>query len=330
MSDNVLDILNNKKVAFMAIASKRRKFKISRDDLELSYIATPTFIWFIIFSYLPMFGVILAFKDYKPTKSNFITSLLESKWVGFDNFDFMFKTKDSMVFMRNTLLYNAVFIILGMIVAVTLAIMISELLSKRFAKVVQTSLFLPYFLSWVAVSYFVFSFLSFEKGLVNQIAALLGKKGTMFYFEQKYWPYILTFMSIWKGMGYGMVVYLATISGIDQSLYEAAVIDGAKKTQQIKYITIPMLKPIIIILLIMAVGRIFSTDFGLFFQVPRDSGPLYNMTLTIDVYVYKALMESGDIGYSSAAAIFQSICGLIMIVGANALTRKIDEENSLF
>jgi putative aldouronate transport system permease protein len=309
----------------------RRRHRFTKDDLELVLLALPASIWFFLFSYLPMFGIIVAFKRYRPLpKSNFITSLLKSEFVGINNFKFLFATPDAWIMFRNTLLYNIIFIILGIVVPVTLAIMISQLRNKRTAKVYQTSIFLPYFLSWVVVSYFVFSFLSVDKGLVNSILKLLGKETVQWYMEPRYWPWFLIFLNVWKGVGYGMVVYLASISGIDTSLYEAAIIDGATKWQQVKHITIPMLKPIMIIMFILSVGRIFSSDFGLFYQVPRNSGPLVNVTQTIDVYVYKALMGMNNIGFSSATAFLQSIFGLITILSANFAVRQIDPESSLF
>jgi len=207
--------------------------------------------------------------------------------------------------------------------------MLSHLHSKKLAKVYQTVIFLPYFLSWVVVSYFVFSFLSADKGVANQIMTMFGKESVQWYMEKKYWPYIIIFLGVWKSMGYGMVVYLASISGIDKELYEAAIIDGASRWQQVKYITLPMLKNMIIIMFILAVGRIFSTDFGLFYRVPRNSGPLVDVTQTIDVYVYKALMGMNNIGFSSAAAFLQSILGFIMIMTANFVVKKIDSESGL-
>jgi putative aldouronate transport system permease protein len=309
----------------------RRKHRATKDDLELILLAIPASVWFLLFSYLPMFGIIVAFKRYRPLpRSNFLTSLLKSEFVGINNFKFLFATPDAWVMFRNTLLYNIIFIALGIVVPVALAIMISQLRNKRTAKVYQTSIFLPYFLSWVVVSYFVFSFLSVDKGLINSTLKILGKETVQWYMEPRYWPYFLIFLNVWKGVGYGMVVYLASISGIDASLYEAAIIDGATKWQQVKHITIPMLKPIIIILFILSVGRIFSSDFGLFYQVPRNSGPLVNVTQTIDVYVYKALMGMNNIGFSSAAAFLQSIFGLITILSANSIVRRIDPESSLF
>ena len=309
--------------------AKRRRFR--KDDMELTLLALPTSIWYLLFSYLPMFGILVAFKRFKPLpRTNYIVSLLRSEFVGIDNFKFLFATPDAWIMFRNTLLYNIVFILLGILIPVTLAILISQLRSRILAKIYQTSIFLPYFLSWVVVGYFVFSFLSVDKGLINSILKLNGRDPVQWYMERKYWPYLIVFLNVWKGMGYGMVVYLASITGIDAALYEAAIIDGASKRQQVRYITLPMLKPIITILFILSVGRIFSTDFGLFYQVPRNSGPLVDVTQTIDVYVYKALMGMNNIGFSSAAAFLQSIFGLVTILTANFIVKKIDPERGLF
>ena len=309
----------------------RKKAKTNRDDLELTVLALPTIVWYSLFTYLPMFGIIIAFKRYRPLRNtNFIVSLLRSEWVGIDNFRFLFQTPDPAIMFRNTLLYNAVFMVLGILVPVTLAIMMSQLHSRRFAKVTQTMIFLPHFLSWVVVSYFVFSFLSVDRGLVNRILLSLGREEVQWYLNTKPWPFIIVVMNLWKGVGYGMVLYLAAISGIDSQLYEAAIIDGAGKWQQTWRITLPMLRPVMTILFILAVGRIFSTDFGLFYQVPRDSGTLVPVTQTIDVYVYKALMRVNNIGFSSAAAFMQSIFGFITILSANFVVRRIDPDSSLF
>ncbi len=319
---------------------KKYKKKFTRDDLELTILALPTTVWFAVFSYLPMFGIIIAFKNYKPVKGiGFLQTLFtKSEWVGFQNFEFLFNpggnfwTSQTWWMLRNTILYNIVMIALGVLVPVTLAIIVNELYSKKLAKVCQTMMFLPNFISWVVVSYFVYAFLSPTKGLVNNIMESMGAETVNWYDTQalNFWPPFLIFMNVWKGAGYGMIVYLATITGIDQTLYEAAIIDGASKWQQVKYITLPMLRTIITIMLIMAVGRIFSSDFGLFYNVPKDMGPLQSVTLTIDVYVYKALTTTVNIGLSSASAFFQSVCGLIMINIANFTVRKIDPASAMF
>ena len=305
------------------------RIKRFRNNKELLLLTIPGAIWFLVFAYLPMFGVIVAFKRWR-IHGGFFESLMNSKWVGFDNFKFLFKSSDAWLITKNTVLYNIVFIILGIVLPVTLAILLNELLNKKLAKFYQSSMFLPYFLSWVVVSYCLYAFLSPEKGYVNGILQSMGGKGISWYTEPKYWPFIIIFMSQWKAVGYGTVVYLASICGIDKSYYEAAMIDGASKFQQIKYITVPLLKPVMIIMFITSIGGMFRGDLGLFYQLPKDSGALYPVTNVIDTYVYRGLMNLGDIGMSSAASLYQSFVGLILIVTSNAIVRKVDEENAFF
>lgn len=315
-------------------APKVRAKKFTFDDLELILLSLPTLIWYAVFAFLPMFGIIVAFKDYRytPGGGGFVGSLLRSKWVGLKNFEFLFASTDTALMFRNTLLYNFIFIVLGVIIPVSLAIMISNVYSQKLAKVCQTAMFLPHFMSWVVASYFLLAFLSVDKGIVNNLISSLGGTPINWYGEEstKYWPFLLTMLNIWKTTGYGMVVYLASITGIDSTYYEAAIIDGATKWQQVKSITIPLLKPIIIIMFIMAVGKIFNSDFGLFYQATRNAGAIRSATLTIDVYVYNALKVLGKIGMSSAAAFMQSILGFITIMIANAVVSKIDPESAFF
>lgn len=281
-----------------------------------------------------MFGVVIAFKNYRarPGRS-FLWSLIHnSDWVGFENFQFLFKSSYFETMLRNTLVYNTIFIVLGVVIPVALAIMISQLYSKKLAKTCQTMMFLPHFLSWVVIGYFVYAFLATDAGLVNNTAKLLniGNPKHQWYQDVGFWTWFLVFLNVWKTMGYNMVVYMATISGIDSQMYEAALIDGASKWQQTKYITIPTLRPIISIMFIMAVGNIFRSDFGLFYQATRNSGSLTSITQTIDVYVYKALLERPNINLSSTAALLQSVCGCLTIVVANIVVKKIDPEAGLF
>lgn len=281
-----------------------------------------------------MFGVVIAFKNYRarPGRS-FLWSLIHnSDWVGFENFQFLFKSSYFETMLRNTLVYNTIFIVLGVVIPIALAIMISQLYSKKLAKTCQTMMFLPHFLSWVVIGYFVYAFLATDAGLVNNTAKLLniGNPKHQWYQDVGFWTWFLVFLNVWKTMGYNMVVYMATISGIDSQMYEAALIDGASKWQQTKYITIPTLRPIISIMFIMAVGNIFRSDFGLFYQATRNSGSLTSITQTIDVYVYKALLERPNINLSSAAALLQSVCGCLTIVVANIVVKKIDPEAGLF
>lgn len=311
---------------------KKRKWKWTRDDTELSILALPTSIWYILFCYLPMFGVILAFKDYKITPgANFFTSLFNSEWVDFENFKYFFGLRDFPQILRNTILYNLVFIVLDIVLPVGLAIIISNIYSKRKSKTYQTLMFMPHFMSWVVVSYFVYAFLVTDKGLLNTVIQFFGGEKIPWYSTPKYWPVILIVMHVWKTIGYKMVVYLASITGIDNSLYEAAVLDGATKFQQAKYITIPSLKPIIIMMFILAVGGIFSSDFGLFYQVSRGANqPLTPVVATLDVKVYQ-MLTSGTIGLgkTTAASLFQAVVGCITILSANAIVRKYDRASAL-
>lgn len=311
------------------IKMKRRKF--TKDDLQLTILSFPTVIWYVLFTYLPMFGIILAFKNYRPIRgANFIQSLFASDWVGTQNFEFMFRTPDAALIFRNTILYSLAFIVIGLVINLSLALIISEIYSKRLQKITQTMIFLPFFLSWVVVNYFVYAFLSPTQGLLNSILASQGEPMKMWYFEEKYWPYIIIFLNQWKGMGYGMVLYMAGIAGIDQEMYEAAVIDGASKWQQVRYISLPSLKTLILILFILNVGSMLNSDIGLFYIVPRNSGPLVNVTQTLDVYVYKGLMGMNNLGFSSAAAMLKSVFGLILILVTNGIVRKVDAESALF
>lgn len=312
------------------MATKKKKIKKrrwNRDDTELTLLALPTTIWYILFCFLPMFGIIIAFKNFR-INGGFIKSFLTSDWVGFDNFKFLFSTKDIWLILRNTLGYNIIFIMLGIMVPVAAAIAIGQLHSKRLAKLYQTAMFMPHFLSWVVVAALVWAFLSYDKGLINNLLDSMGRERVQWYMKKEMWPGFLIFMHMWKSVGYGMVVYLATITGIDKTYYEAAGIDGASIWQQIRYITLPLMKNVIIMMFIMNVGRIFYSDFGLFYQVPRDSNSLYNLVYTLDVYVYKQLRTSTT-GMAAAAAFMQSVAGCITILTANAIVRRIDRESAM-
>lgn len=312
--------------------AKKGRVKWTRDDTELTLLAVPTTVWYILFCYLPMFGIVLAFKDYKIIDGgNFFQNLIKSEWVGFENFKYFFNLRDFKQILRNTIGYNLIFIVLDIVLPVGLALMINNIYSKRKSKTYQTLMFMPHFMSWVVVSYFVYAFLVTDKGLLNQILAVFGVEKVNWYFDAKYWPYILVFMHVWKGIGYSMVVYLASITGIDTSLYEAAVLDGASKAQQARYITIPSLKPIIVMMFILAVGRIFSSDFGLFYQVTQGAKqPLTPIVATFDVKTYQMLNSATtSIGKTSAASVFQSVIGCITILTANAIVRKVDKSSAL-
>ena len=292
--------------------------------LPIYIMMLPGFIYLIINNYMPLYGMIIAFKDL-----DFRKGIFKSDWAGFENFKYLFATKTAWQMTFNTLMYNIVFIILGIVVGVFLAIMLNEVTSKKALKAFQTSILIPFLLSYVIVNYLVYAYLAPDTGLVNN--AILGGSGAVsWYTEAKYWPFILTFVQIWKTAGYSTVLYYATLIGISTEYYEAAALDGATRWQQIRTITLPLLKPTIITLLILNLGHIFASDFGLFYQVTRNSGMLYSTTRTIDVYVYNALMNNNDYAMSSAASVYQSVVGCITLVIANAIIRKIQPESAMF
>ena len=311
---------------------RRDKKRFSADDVELIGISLPTVLWYLAFCYVPMFGIVFAFKSWsRDPKKGFLYNLfVESEWVGFGNFKFLFLNPKIWNYIGNTLTYNIIFLLIGITFPVALAIAISYMYSSKLRKVCQTATFLPHFLSWVVISYFVYAFLSTDRGLINNMILNAGGTPIKWYQDTKPWPYILIFLNTWKTFGYSMVVYMASITGFDQSMYESAVIDGATIWQQIKGITLPLLRPILSIMFILNVGNIFSSDFGLFYHVTRNSGSLAQATTTIDVYVYKALMEDNNYGYSSATSLLQNTIGCILIIITNMAVKKIDPNSGLF
>lgn len=310
---------------------KTKKKRWSKDDTQLALLALPTTIWYICFCFLPMFGVLMAFKNYRiiDSSKSFFYNLLHSETTGFKNFEFLFSSGAGYQVIKLTLLYNICFIVLGIIVPVTLALMMSQLHSKRYGKVCQTLMFLPYFMSWVVVGYFVFAYLSPDKGLFNSVLAFFGKEGINWYREPEYWPYFIVFLNVWKGMGYGMVVYLASISGIDGTLYEAAMMDGATKFQQAVKITLPLMKTIIIMMFILSMGGLVRSDFGLFYQVPKASNSLYTVTETIDVFIYKMIKEQPNPNMGSAASFLQSVVSCALILLTNRIVKRIDKDSAI-
>lgn len=308
------------------------RFSKAKKTLMLLSMVAPGALWLLLLRYLPMGGIILAFKNYKiyPKDPTFLNNLIHSKWVGLDNFKFLFTTGNSWVMIRNTLAYNIVFIILGVIIPVAFAIMMSELSKKFVAKTYQTLMFFPYFLSWVVVSYFLNAFIDAQYGLIPMAQRAAGETAVSWYTTPGPWPYIIVFANLWKNVGYSTVLYLAAITGIDQTQYEAAAIDGASKWQQILHVTLPNLRTMIAILFILNVGKIFNADFGLFWNVPMQNGALFSVTQVIDTYIYRVLMNTGNIGQSTAAGLLQNIVGFICIIGANAVVKKIDSDSTLF
>jgi len=277
-----------------------------------------------------MYGVIIAFKQLRITAGGFVESLRMSPWVGFRNFEFLFTTRDAAIFLRNTISYSLVWLIIGTIVNVTFAVIVTEIVNRRVAKFFQTLSLFPNFISMVVIAFFVYVFLAPTNGVFNGILSSMGMEPINWYFEPVYWPFILTTVTLWKGTGMGSIIFIATISSIDPTLYDSAAIDGASRRQQVWHITLPMLRPVITILMILGLSGIMGADFGLFYQVPRESGPLFPATQVIETYVYRALMYSGSITLPAAAGLFKSVVGFILIITVNGIIRRIDNENALF
>ena len=311
----------------MAEKARRRRRHINwKKTIAIYLMMLPGMLYFLFNNYLPMAGITIAFR-----KINYRLGIWKSPFCGLDNFEFLFSSGSVFTIIRNTLLYNIVFIVLGPVLAIAMAILLNEVRQKYLNRVYQTLVLLPHLMSMVVVSYLAYAFLSGETGYINNtILPLLGIDKIAFYQEKKYWPFILTFVNMWKSVGFNMVIYLAAVIGISPDYYEAARIDGASKWKQITRITIPLLTPTVITLFILSVGRIFYSDFGLFYQVPRNSGTLYDVTQTIDTFVYNALMNQNNIYMSSAAGFIQSVVGCCLVLTANGIIRKISRENAMF
>lgn len=308
------------------IVLKSRFIRNVVKDRALLMLLLPGVLYLILNNYLPMFGIVIAFKDV-----DYSVGILGSEWVGFKNFEFLFTTSDAWLITKNTLFYNAIFIVLHTVVPVAFALVLNELRLQVMARFYQSVMFLPYFLSMIVVGYLGYSLLSGQYGFINaNILKPLGLDPISWYSEPEYWTYILPIVNLWKSAGYYSIIFLAAIIGVDNEYYEAAHIDGANKWQQITRITIPLIRPVLIIITLLQVGKIFNADFGLFYQVPLDSGALYSTTQVIDTYVYRALLNLGDIGMSSAAGLYQSFVGFVLVVLTNYIVRKVDKENALF
>lgn len=307
------------------VKKKKKKNKLYyKNNVALYVMMLPGLIALVANNYLPMGGILLAFKDYNYTKG-----FWGSKWVGMENFKYLFGSDQAMIITRNTLLYNLVFITVSVTIALGLAIALGEIRNQKIAKIYQSIFFLPYFLSWVVVSYLVFSLLSVDMGMINNLLKSVGMAPINWYTEPKFWPWILVTVNTWKWTGYDSIIYLAAIVGIDKTYYEAAAVDGATRWQQIIHITIPSIMPVISILTLLKVGRIFYGDFGLFWNIPKNMGVLYNVTNVIDTYVYRALTQSGDIGMAAASGLYQAVVGLVLILTANKIVKMIDPEQAL-
>lgn len=304
---------------------KKTRWKDFRDNAELSALMIPGIVLLLVFAYVPMLGIIIAFKDYRNN-----LGIFKSKWVGFQNFKFFFASQDAWRIGRNTVGYGILFIVIGLIAAVTIAILLYEVRSRKALKFYQTSMILPHFLSWVIVGYITYILLEPSMGILNKIIRFFGGEGLQWYSGPKYWIFILPIVNVWKTVGLKSIMYYAALMGIDEQLFEAAQIDGAGRFKQILYITIPSLVPLMVTLTILDVGHIIKGDFGLFYTIPRDVGLLYPTTDIIDTYVYRGLRTGSDIGITTAVGLFQSAVGLVMVIATNLVVKKISPENSLF
>lgn len=318
----IMEKSREKKVKTMKYSVFSKEIKKNR---ILYLMALPTLIYFIVFSYIPMLGVVLAFKRY-----NYSDGIFGSPWVGFENFRFLIQSGTLFQITKNTILYNLVFLVLGVVAQVGLALLLNEITSKFYRKVTQSFMFLPYFVSYVVLGVLVYNIFSFDTGLLNNIRAMMGLEKFSAYTTPGIWKYVLVFLEIWKGLGYGVVVYMAAITGISMEYYESARIDGANHWQEIKYITMPQLKPTIIITTLFAVGKIMKGQFELFYQVIGTNGVLYNVTDIIDTYVFRSLTQTFDVGLGSAAGFYQSIFGLLFIMLINGIVKRINPDYALF
>jgi putative aldouronate transport system permease protein len=303
----------------------KRKGK-GKQFLPVYLMMLPGLLYLFINNYMPMAGLVVAFKQV-----NFSTGIWKSPWAGLKNFEFLFTTDEAMVITRNTILYNLAFIVIGIVLGIFLAVLITEVANKTLKKLYQSAVLVPFLMSIVIVSYIVYAFLGAEHGLLNNsVLPLLGKEPFSWYTQPQYWPFILVFVHTWKGIGYGCLIYISTINGIDKSLYEAAGLDGAGIMKQIRYVTLPCLKGTVITLTLLNIGKIFYADFGLFYQVPMNSGQLYDTTNVIDTYVYRALLQLGNSGMAAAAGFYQSVVGFVLVMISNGIVRKTSSENALF
>lgn len=308
------------------VEKKKSSFRKMKRYIPLYLMLLPGLIYLIVNNYMPMAGLVLAFK-----KVNYAVGFFKSPWCNLQNFKFLFRTSDAFLMFRNTILYNLAFIFLGNMLGVFVAIGLDCIHNKFFKKISQVIILIPFLLSTVIISYIVFAFLSSKNGFMNMsILPLFGIEPINWYNKAQYWPVILTVVYLWMSFGYSSIIYYSTLIGIDKSYYEAATVDGAGVWAQIRHITFPSLKTTIITLILLSVGRICYSDFGLFYQIPMNSGLLYSTTQTIDTYVFRGLLELNDIGRSTAGGFLQSVLGFICVVIANAVVSKIDKESSLF
>jgi putative aldouronate transport system permease protein len=288
-------------------------------------LALPGIIWFFVFAYLPIGGIVIAFQDF-----NVMKGIMGSKFIGFKNFEFFFRSSDWIKVVTNTVYLNILFIVIGTIAAVAIAIMVTEIGGNTFKKVTQSVMIFPNFLSWTVVAMFMTAFVATDGGFINQILGVFGIAPISFLSSPQYWPAILVLLKIWHGAGFGSIIYMATIAGINPEIYESAAMDGASRWQKIRFITLPLLKPTIILLTILAVGGIFNGDFGLIYAIIGRNPMLYPTTDVIDTYVFRALMDLGDMGMSAAVGFLQSFIGFVLVITVNAVAKKAAPDSAIF
>ena len=306
--------------------SASRTMRYLRDNGPLWVMAAPALALLVLFSYVPMAGLVIVFKDY-----DFLKGIWGSPWVGLKNFEFFFyNMENALRATKNTLVLNALNISFGTLTSIALAIMFSEIRSKKYLKVTQTISIFPHFLSWAVIGGIATAFLSYDKGMVNSILTTLGAERVDLYNTAGYWPVIITLFNVWKGAGYSAIVYYATISGFDTSYYEAAEVDGATLWQRIVHITLPMLLPTICILTLMSVGRIFYGDLSMMMSMHNLNPMLYETTDIIDTFVYRSITQLGDYSMSSAVSLYQSIFGFLLVMASNYIVGKFSAESKLF
>ena len=303
---------------------KNSIWKDLRKKYPLLLLALPGIILIFLFNYLPLSGLVIAFKNV-----DYSVGIFKSDWVGFKNFEFFIKSNDAFRITKNTLVLNALFIVFSTVVSVTVAIMLYYV-GKNMLKLTQTVLFLPYLISWVVASYALEAFIDPRNGVINHFLTSIGGSNINFYYEPKYWYVILVICNVWKVAGYNSILYYTRLLSIDPTLFEVAEIDGANTWQKIRYITLYMLRPMIVMLVLLSIGNIFYSDFGMYFFLTKDNGMLYPVKDVIDTYIFRALKTINNPGMGAAVGLFQSVMGFILVMTANKLSRKIDEEGSIF
>ena len=303
----------------------KKHFNFKEGHWELTSMLLPAVILLVIFAYIPMFGIAVAFKDLK-----FSLGIWGSKWNGLDNFKFLFKSNNLKILLRNTIGYNITGMILGNFIPVGIALALERIKNKTLIKNYQSGMFLPYFLSWIVVSYFSLSLFEYEKGIINNIITFCGGEKISFYTEPKYWPFILVFFAVWKGLGYSTLIYYGSLLSVDPALYEAAIIDGYGYWRRVWHISLPHLTQPIIVLLLLSLGKIFYSDYGLYYFIPKDTGALLKVTDVLDTYIFRTLGNATNVGLSSAIAFMQSVVGLVFVVVGNSLAKAVDKDSALF